>query len=111
MQAFRFSQRDATAGRGDRSTLVAARGIKVVLDPCQAQRHVDLAISAHWQPLGHQLRDPAFGQTDACGERGLGFGGVEFSQIRPQTLEGSCAVLPRIQIGPKGTAAFPILPD
>ncbi len=115
MQAFGLGQRGRDAGGrcrgGEGTTLVATRWIKIVLDPCQPLGHIDLTIGSHWQTIGHQLRDSALRQADPCGEGGLGFRGVEFSQFRPLTLAGSCAALPHIRNGPKGTAAFPILPD
>ncbi len=101
MQAFGLGQRGRDAGGGGRggrsTTFVRAGRIKIVLDPCQ--------------PLGHQLRDAALGQADPRGESSLAFRGVEFSHFRPQTLEGSCAALPHIQIGPKGTAQLLTVPS
>ena len=115
MQPFGLGERGRDAGwrsRGSEgTTLVATRRIKIVLDPCQPLGHIDLPIRAHWQTFCHQLRDTALGQANPCGKGRLGFGGVEFSQFRPQTLAGSCAALPHIRIGPKGTAAFPVFPD
>jgi hypothetical protein len=52
-----------------------------------------------------------FGDARLWSEGGLGFRGVEFSQFHLLTLAGSCAALPHIRNGPKGTTAFPILPD
>ena len=113
--AFRIGQLDAYLKGLEEPPILkpsdAASGVKVVLDPGQTHRHVDLSVRAHRQALGHQLRDAALGQADPCGEGGLGLGAVEFSHFRPLTLAGQCAALPRIRIGPGGTAAFPILPD
>ena len=86
MQPLGLGQRGRDAGgRSAGATLVATGGVKVVLDPGEAHRHVDLPVRAHRQPLRHQLRDAPLGQPDAGGEGGLGLGAVAFSHFRPLT--------------------------
>lgn len=112
MQPFGLGQRSRDAGRSRAdTTLVAAGGVEVVLDLGEAHCDIDLPVRAHWQALGHQLRDSPFGQADACGEGGLGLGAVEFSHFRPLTLVANALRSPAYELAreaPPRSRSLPI---